>query len=72
MYFMGPRVLVMLFINAVIWYFVIFASLYAIKKNVNLYLASFVLLLLFTLGLVTCPFMLGMGKMALRSFLMLS
>jgi len=49
-------------INTVVWYATIYYALHAIKNEVNLYQASFVLLMLFNLSLITCPFMQPMLK----------
>ncbi|MEX0940837.1 MAG: hypothetical protein WDZ41_05750 [Candidatus Babeliales bacterium] len=51
-----------LIINAIVWYFFFYCLLYSIKNTVNLYLYSFYLLILFSLGFATCPFILACGK----------
>lgn len=53
-------------INAVIWYFFFYYLLYSIKREINLWSASLILLVLFSLALITCPLVLqatGLMKM---------
>lgn len=42
-------------VNAVIWYFFFYYLLYSIKTTINLSQAALILLILFSLGIATCP-----------------
>jgi len=54
-------------INGGAWYFFFYYFLYSIKQKVNLWMASFILLTLFSFALITCPLVLratGLMEMA--------
>lgn len=62
-----PIMLLLGIINATLWYFFFYYLLYSIKRAVNIWVAAFILLLLFSLALITCPLVLhttGLMKMA--------
>lgn len=42
-------------VQATAWYALIFTILYSIKYDVNLYISSLIILVLFLLGMTSCP-----------------
>lgn len=46
----------LIILDAILWYALIYYALYCIKNLVNLYISSFILLLLLSAALAACPF----------------
>ena len=44
-------------VEAIIWFFFIYYLLFAIKSGINLWIDSFVLLVLAYLGVLSCPWL---------------
>ncbi len=51
--------LVLAVVNAVVWYYFFYYLLHSIKSNDNIQRSALVLVLLSSLGIVTCPLIIG-------------
>ncbi len=64
---MRMPILLLSIVNAILLYFFFYYLLYSIKRDVNLWVAALILLILLSLALITCPLVLhatGLMKMA--------
>ena len=53
--------LISFIVSCIVWYAFFYCLLYSIKKNVNLTVHALILVVLFSLGIVTCPLILYKG-----------
>lgn len=51
-------IITLLIINTIVWYAFFYYLLYSIKHDINLAKAALILLVLFSLGFITCPLIL--------------
>jgi len=64
------RLLLLALVNSIFYYSFFYYALYSIKKSVNLYYAAFILFILFSFALMTCPIVLDViGLVTLQSHL---